>query len=254
MSAASRARSQRLRRTGWRRPQAGEAECVGDPAAVGVQLVQALGEWVWLCGAPDFEFESFFLELAVAVGFADVQVGAAHAQPVLPVDPSSAVDDAVQEGHQDQLRGDFAVGLVAGEDVAVAFPEVGGCFEELAHVELPVGAQERGGPVSDDPFDPGAGNPDDHFLVDGVGDPDRVAFGDQAEVLDVGGVIVVGVVDAGQGARDDRFADSSESTLMLDGLEVPSRGLLPARPTPAVPVEEALSVWLLRCTGCSRCR
>src|SRR5215470_13324121 len=167
-------------------------ECAGveaQPVQVAVELGQSFGEWVGIAFAPDLQLDGFALPGAVAsgvgVGPADEEVDAAAADAVVAVDVPAAVDDALEEGHEDQVWGGFVVDGAAGEDVGVFAPECGEFVQEPVEVEPAVGQDEGVGVGQDAVFDIGGQDPDDDFAVDGVGDADRAGGCDQSEVTGV---------------------------------------------------------------------
>src|SRR5262249_40165557 len=187
-----------------------EAESV----QVAVQLGQAAGQWVGLAGSPYLEFDG----LALPVSFsgrvgprpADEYVDAAPADAVFAVDVAAAVDDALQEAHQDELGCGFVVVLGVGEDFAVFAPEVGELVQQQGEVEAAVGEYEGAGVGEHVDFDAGGQDSGDDFAVDRVGDPGWVAWCDQAEVADVGEVVVVGV-EGEQGPGEDGSEDTADA-------------------------------------------
>src|SRR5262249_31792753 len=137
---------------------------------------------------------------------ADEYVDAAAADAVFAVDVAAAVDDSLQEAHQDELGRGFVVVLGLGQDFSVFAPEVGELVQQQGEGEAAVGQHEGAGVGEHVDFDTGGQDPGDDLAVDRVGDPGWVAWCDQAEVADVGEVVVIGV-EGEQGAGQDGSED-----------------------------------------------
>jgi hypothetical protein len=105
------------------------------PGEVAVELGCALGERVGLAGVPDFELDRLPQDEPVAVGLADEEVDPALADPVLPVHEPPAVDDALQERGEHQLRGGLAVVPGLGQDFPVRDPERGELLQQQPEVQ-----------------------------------------------------------------------------------------------------------------------
>src|SRR5262249_25638371 len=143
-----------------------------ESAQVAVQLGQAAGQRVGFAGSPYLELDCFALPVSffgrVGPRPADEYGDAAAADAVFGVDVAAAVDDSLQEAHQDELGRGFVVVLGLGQDFAVFAPEVGELVQQHGEVEAAVGEYKGAGVGEHVDFDAGGQDSGDDFAVDRV--------------------------------------------------------------------------------------
>ena len=189
-----------------------DEEVAGVGAAVihvGGGLLQA-GFDDFFQGLPqDFQFDDFPLD-AARVGPLHVQVGAAPAQAVLPVNAPAAINDALKEGLHEQLGSRFVV-LEALQPAFGMFPEElleGG--EEFGHIEPAIREHIPGLRLMDERLRVNSQFSWDDFLVNGIFDSEGflVVALDEAEVhtiLDIIGLDGFDVALCLEDRLDDPF-------------------------------------------------
>lgn len=101
---------------------------------VAVELANAGLGGIRAAGAMGFDLQRLALDGGFSVGSgvvsADEEVHGAAADTVFTVDETIAVDGAVEVSEQSDMGSHFTVGLVGGEEVLGAVPELGEAGEE----------------------------------------------------------------------------------------------------------------------------
>src|SRR5882724_13341403 len=105
-----------------------EAEAV----QVAAELLDAALLRIGPARAPDLDLDRLPLQ-AAGVGPAHAEVHPPHAEGVLAIDRSAAVDDALEESEEHQVGRGLGVGLGGEERLAVLAPEAGEPGEQAVH-------------------------------------------------------------------------------------------------------------------------
>ena len=176
----------------------------GAAVHVGGGLLEAVVNSLLQAAAQDFEFDDE-LALAVVLRPQNDQVGAPAPQAVLALDAAAAVDDALQERLQEQLRPRFLEGEAARPVLGVFAEEGLEGGEQLDEVQTTVGANLPRPLLDQALLGRDSQLARHHLGVDGIGDAEWWIAGDEpqvANVLDVTGGEIAFLATAQQ-RRDD---------------------------------------------------
>jgi hypothetical protein len=155
-------------------------------AQVLVQLSEAVLEWVALALTADFEFDRLPLNggstVGVGIRLADQQVDPAPANPEVPVDEATCVDDPLEICQENQLGRVLVIALVLGQNVRVRAPERCELFQQPAEAQSTVRKQEAGRADGDRMRSPLGWTSNDDLPVNGLAMLKTHLWGELADV------------------------------------------------------------------------
>lgn len=195
---------------------------------VSIDLFEPDIERIFLLFAPNLEFDGFALDDALAVG---ILVGKPHEQihapsthAVFAIDEPAAIDDALQESHENDLSCRFIVGNALGQNVGMLHPKGDEFVEQHLHIKAPVGQNERMRLDENNIFGGFGQDANDDFFVNGIGDAERAFRSDQSQIATIGDVVVVGCIggdfcfgsdDGFEHPFDPRFHEASNKGIQV---------------------------------------